>query len=58
MTIPDYIRCWDKNVVECGFYMSEDCPETCGYAEEIREWGIGAMATPPSKLEREILDEE
>jgi len=57
--LPDYLRCWDQNVVSCDFYMTDDCPETCGYAEEIRGWGIGAITHDLGKgLEKEIQDEE
>ena len=54
MKLPKYINCRDNNQ-RCQYYLSKLCRETCYYAEDSREEGIGAMSVEDvSRLEKEV----
>lgn len=56
--IPDYITtqfCNDLKFNHCEYYMHKKCPETCGYAREIK--GIGAIDLEiAKKIKKNIED--
>lgn len=43
MTIPPYLNCNSMEVSHCDFYLHKDCPETCGFAKDIKPQGVGAV---------------
>lgn len=56
--LPKYINCKNKEIEFCEYYMHESCPETCGYAWEIRGIGIGAMDEGIVKLVKNDIRKE
>ena len=55
--IPKYIKkhfCNDSKVNPCEYFMSKDCPETCGYSKEIM--GIGSSDTQTAKRIRKNIE--
>jgi len=57
MPLPEYIVCHSKYITHCDFYMHSDCPETCGYAKNIKGiedvvLGVGAPMIDPTRVRR------
>jgi hypothetical protein len=40
MTIPNYVDCKKKEIEHCDYYFHKDCPESCGFALDIKGNGI------------------
>ena len=52
--LPEYLNCDVKGeIIYCQFYMHKACPETCSFALDIKQQGVGA--TDPETVRR--LDE-
>ena len=52
--IPEYINCKSKYTVHCNYYLHPDCLETCKFAEDSRELGIGGLVDLTEIKFREI----
>ena len=55
--IPNYIKtkfCNDPSINHCKYYIHKKCPETCGYAREIK--GIGAVDLETAKTIRKNIE--
>lgn len=57
MPLPDYTNCKSETICHCDFYMHEDCQETCAYAKDIRQLGVGATMVPIRQSQKGIDDE-
>ncbi len=44
MVLPSYLDCNSEEITHCDFFMLEDCPETCGFALDIK--GLEKLACP------------
>jgi len=52
MKIPDYMDCKSKIYIECDYFMSVDCLETCNFSQRIRK---GISHKSKTGLERFVL---
>jgi len=57
--LPSYINCKNENILVCDYYMCKNiCPETCAYAEDIRQLGIGGPMIPIGRQSEKGIDTE
>lgn len=58
--LPEHINCKSKVIAHCDFYMHKSCPETCGYALDVKGLGVGAMMIMPQNVEglTEVINKE
>ena len=54
MELPQYINCFEEEYIECFYYKKAGCQETCAYAIERNDLGVGAMMRPPGELEQDV----
>lgn len=50
MVLPSYVDCENDKIYVCDYYMTKDCRESCAYAKDIMELGIGAITHDPRKI--------
>ncbi len=49
MKLPKYIDCQNKNYLECDYFISSSCPNSCNFAKRIKN---GISHTSRTGLER------
>ncbi len=41
--IPPYLNCNSTEVTHCDFYFHKECPESCGFARDIKGNGVDVI---------------
>jgi len=54
--LPMYVNCNEQKIVHCDYYIHHKCPESCGFALDIKGRNIGIGAIQDHGLLKKLRD--